>query len=133
MPKESLSDAALRKGHYDRALDSALSSQNPVTVLTILTALVHRSALRAALKDRDEVTLQPILKWLIKYIADPRHVRLTTEMGVMVLDLYAEQMGRSKVIDSLIGVLHGKVRYQVERAQQAWQTMGMMDLLLAGS
>ena len=45
----------------------------------------HRSALRAALSNRDSVTLQPILRWCIKNISDYRITRLTTDVALVVL------------------------------------------------
>lgn len=104
----------------------------PLTVLTLLTALRHRSAMRTALQGRDEVTLQPIIKWLTKYISNPRYLAITVELGVLLLDLYSEHMGQSRNVDILIKQLHSKVRKEVGKAQQACQTGGMLGLLMAG-
>ena len=100
-------------------------------MLTLLTALRHRSALRTALQGRDEVTLQPILGWLSKYIRDPRYLAVAVEVSVLVLDLYSAYMGQSPEIDGMVKTLHARVRKEVERAQQACQTRGMLDLLIA--
>jgi len=100
-------------------------------VLTLLTALRDRSALRTALKDRDEGTLQPILLWLVKHISDPRHIILTTRVSMLVLDLYAEHLGRSKEIDRLVERLHGKVRAQVDNSQAACSTQGMLEMIMS--
>lgn len=102
-------------------------------MLTLLTALRHRSALRTALKNRDEASLQPILRWLVKYINNPRNIMLTSDVALLVLDLYSEQMGDSPEIDSLMSQLHRKVRQCAELAQQAQSTQGMLDLLAAGA
>lgn len=147
-------DQALRKAQYGKALDIALavtvsqpSSQyseteklthnkqppDPITVLTILTALQHRSALETALEKRDETTLQPILRWLIKHITDPRHVLLTSRVSMLVLDMYAENLGMSVVIDRLVERLHERVRGLVEGAQAAESTRGMLDMVVAGA
>lgn len=101
-------------------------------MLTLLTALRHRSAIRTALQGRDEATLQPIIKWLTRYISDPRYLSVTIDVGVLLLDLYSEHMGQSRDIDFLVKRLHGKVRREVEQAQQACQTGGMLGLLMAG-
>ncbi|EHK98503.1 putative U3 small nucleolar RNA-associated protein 15 [Glarea lozoyensis 74030] len=71
----------LRQGKYQRALDAVLEEGiPPVTVLTLLTALKHRSATRAAFQGRDESTVQPIIKWVSKHIKDPRYV---LDIGVL--------------------------------------------------
>jgi len=146
----------LRAGQYAKALDAVLESRvspqqwNPPQVqpadqmsaqdpnaraqsLTLLTALTHRSALRTALKNRDEATLQPILRWLIKNISDYRVTRLTTDVALVVLDLYADQLGRSDEVDALVDALTQKVKVTVEASQIAWSVKGMVDMLQASA
>ncbi|KAF3045819.1 hypothetical protein E8E11_002440 [Didymella keratinophila] len=94
---------ALRQAQYAKALD--MDNNARTQSLSLLTALRHRSALRSALANRDEITLQPILRWLIKNISDYRITRLTTDVALVVLDLYADQLGRSEEIDSLVDAL----------------------------
>jgi len=128
-------DQALRKVQYGRALDLALAEepQNPITVLTILTALHQRSALQAALRGRDETTLQPVMKWLIKHLSDPRHVVLTSHVSKLLLDMYAGNVGQSQQIDRLVIRLHERVRALVERSQDAQSTMGMLEMIMLGT
>ncbi|CBY00703.1 similar to U3 small nucleolar RNA-associated protein 15 [Plenodomus lingam JN3] len=127
---------ALRAGQYSKALDMVLETKDSnarAQSLTLLTALTHRSALRAALKNRDEATLQPILRWLIKNISDYRITRLTTDVALVVLDLYADQLGRSEEIDGLVDALTQKVKMTVEASQIAWSVRGMVDMLQASA
>lgn len=98
-----------------------------------MTALRHRSGLRTALINRDEVTLQPVLRWIIKNIADYRFTRLTTDVALLVLDLYADQLGRSEEIDNLVEALISKVKLTVEASQLATSTQGMVDMLSASA
>lgn len=120
----------LRKGKYAEALDKVFSEQkNTSTVVTLLTALRHRSAMRTALSGRDDVSLQPILKWTCRNIRNPRYVELCTDSGLLILDLYAAYMGESPQIDALLARLHSTVRNEVDRSQQAWQTKGMLEML----
>lgn len=109
-------DEALRAGRYGKALDLVLASnsstsqkagkgaqagkgqgQGPDTtqVLTLLTALQHRSALRTALSNRSETSLRPLLQWLIRCILDSRYVWLICRVSMLVLELYAEYLGQS--------------------------------------
>ncbi|KAF1833442.1 WD40 repeat-like protein [Decorospora gaudefroyi] len=125
---------ALRKGMYAQALDMALESKDGNArsqALTLITALRHRSALRAALSNRDSVTLQPILRWCIKNISDYRITRLTTDVALVVLDLYADQLGRSEEIDDLVMALMQRVKVTVEASQDAWKVRGMLDMLVS--
>ena len=120
----------LRKGKYAAALDRVLQDHELSKIMTLLTALRHRSAMRTALSGRDEITLQPIFKWTCTHITDPRYVTMCVDVGILILDLYAAQMGQSKDIDNLKCLLHEQVRREVDRAQQASQTQGMLEMLI---
>ena len=120
----------LRKGKYAVALDIVLEERELPATITLLTALRHRSAMRTALTGRDEITLRPIFEWTCTYITDPRYVSMCVDVGILILDLYSAQMGQSREIDRLMRRLHDTVRRQVERAQQAWQTQGMLGMLI---
>jgi U3 small nucleolar RNA-associated protein 15 len=79
--------------------------------------------------NRDEVTLQPILRWTIKNISDYRISQLTTDVALVVLDLYADQLGRSEEIDTLVQALANRVTVAVDASQSAWSVQGMVDML----
>ena len=83
--------------------------------------------------NRDEVTLKPILRWLISNISDYRITRLTTDVALVVLDLYAEQLGRSEEIDNLVQALMQRVKVMVDASQIAWSVKGMVDMLAASA
>ncbi|KAI4164146.1 MAG: hypothetical protein LQ342_002110 [Letrouitia transgressa] len=123
-------ETLLRRGKYAESLDEVLQPGVARSEqVTLLTALRHRSALRTALAGRDDVSLQPVFKWLCRYIMTPQHVSLCVDMGLQILDLYSSHMGESQEIDRLMARLHSIVRKEVLRAQQAWQTIGMLDML----
>ena len=123
---------SLHKGRYQKALDQVLAEsngRNSVGIMMLLTALRHRSALRFALSDRDEESVQPILKWTCRHVGNPRTAELAVEIGMQILDLYSAELGQSKSFDGLVERLHARVREEVERSQQAWQTRGMLGML----
>ena len=126
----------LRHGQFGIALDGVLDStakdHSPLNVLTLLVALRHRSALRNALQDRDEVTVQPILGWITKHIMDPRYTTACVDVGLHLLDLYAEYAGGSAELNSGFQLLKKRVKSEVEKAQMASQTSGMVETLLMG-
>ena len=130
---EAVWEKDLRQGRYAQALDSALNQKLPsITVLTLLTALRHRSAMRVALQGRDEATVQPIFKWVIKHITDPRYVSICVDAALLLLNIYSEHVGGSTELESNIKLLHRRVRLEVERSQQACQTSGMLEMLMVG-
>jgi len=145
-------ETALRKGHWAVSLDMLLHSpvekQQKLSIsnnntldkramLTLLTALHHRSALRTALSGRDEETLVPLLRWITKNINDPRHVKLLSAVALQIIDIYAPQLGGDDrgehSIDSLIASLHRRVKHAVEMATVAGATGGMLDFLNIGA
>ncbi|KAI9805695.1 MAG: hypothetical protein M1833_005188 [Piccolia ochrophora] len=135
--KETPWEVHLRGGRYGPALDTLLEAvrkreEGNLAVLTLLTALRHRSATRRALQGRDEITLQPVLHWVTRKITNPKYMPMCVEVGLLIVDLYSADMGQSPAIDGMVGELHEQVRDEVERAQQACQTGGMLSLLMAG-
>ncbi|KAJ0416605.1 UTP15 C terminal-domain-containing protein [Aspergillus carlsbadensis] len=129
--KEKGWELDLRKGRYAAALDQVLGNADKIAQLTLFTELRHRSALRAALQGRDEVTLQPVLQWVYKHITEPRLVGLSTEVAMNVLDIYSGNLGQSEQIDKMVERLHWRVRDEVDFAHQAFETKGMLDMLRA--
>lgn len=134
---ETLWERDLRQGKFGRALDTVLSEvpsekKPPITVLSVLTALRHRSALRKALEGRDEATVQPIFKWVTKHITDPRYVSTCVDCALLLLDIYSEHLGGSSDLEGAIRALHRRVRVEVERSQQACQMSGMLEMLTTG-
>lgn len=127
----------LRHARYGRALDQVLDRQSleysPLNVLTLLLALRHRSALRDALESRDEQSVQPVLKWVCGHISDPRYVSVCVEVGLHLLDLYAEFVNASAELHEGFRTLHRRVKVEVESAQMACQTGGMLESLLVGT
>ncbi|KAF5615142.1 Pwp2p [Fusarium sp. NRRL 52700] len=135
--KERPWQSDLRHARYARALDQVLDKDSPehspLNVLTLLLALRHRSALQDALESRDEHTVQPILKWVCSHICDPRYVSVCVEVGLHLLELYAEFVGGSAELHEGFRTLHRRVRVEVERAQVACQTGGMLESLMVGT
>jgi U3 small nucleolar RNA-associated protein 15 len=77
--------------------------------------------------------LQPVLRWLIKNIPDTRITRLVTDVALQVLDLYADQLGRSPEVDMLVEQLMQRVKVVVEASQVAWSVLGMVEMLTVGA
>ncbi|KAL2158227.1 hypothetical protein VTH06DRAFT_4547 [Thermothelomyces fergusii] len=126
-----------RRGRYaaalDEVVDMASEHYQPVTALTLLVALRHRSALREALEGRDELSVLPLLRWVGKYISDPRYLGICVDVSFHLLDLYGEHVGGSAELAAQFQSLLGKVSKEVEKAQMAIQTQGMVESLMFGA
>jgi U3 small nucleolar RNA-associated protein 15 len=128
-------ERALRRGEYALALDEALATADRAAILTLLAALTHRSATRAAIRGRDAHPrdLLPLLRWLLRALPDPRSAAAAADAAMVVLDEYGARMGRSGELDEAVEALHDAVRRAAEVAQMALSTAGMLDLLGAGT
>jgi U3 small nucleolar RNA-associated protein 15 len=83
------------------------------------------------LSNRDEITLQPVLRAMTRLVADPRFVAAAVEVGLLVVDMYSANLGQSSEIDQLIRRLHEKVQRELSNAQQACQMSGMLQMLIS--
>ncbi|EGX50713.1 hypothetical protein AOL_s00075g139 [Orbilia oligospora ATCC 24927] len=126
-------ERSFRNANYAEALDEVLMFKDPTIPYTALTALKHQSALRAALQGRNEETLQPIMKYLAKYLQDPRFFNFLADVTMLLLDIYASSFGQSKQIDNLVVKLHERVNEEIRKSKSATEVHGMLSLLLAGS
>ncbi|OLL25335.1 U3 small nucleolar RNA-associated protein 15 [Neolecta irregularis DAH-3] len=127
-------DKALRAYRYDSALDMVLQeSKDPLITLTLFSELMHRNGLQQALHNRDDHQLEPVLRFLIRYITDSRFVNIVIEVALTIIELYGNAIGQSTLTDGLIQKLRMRVSQEVERAKEACRTEGMLELLFAGS
>ncbi|OAA52244.1 WD40 repeat-like-containing domain protein [Beauveria brongniartii RCEF 3172] len=134
--KERPWQADLRHARYAAALDCVVDrtapDYAPLSALSLLLALRHRGAVRDALERRDEQAVLPILKWVCAHVCDPRYVSVCVEVGMQLLDMYAEYADSSAELADGFKTLHRRVRAEVDRAQVASQTGGMLDSLILG-
>ena len=121
----------LHKGKYREALDIAVRSTNKLTIVTLLNNLRYRSALRAALEDRTESDLQPIMLWIWKNICNTTYVSLCVEVSLNIMDLYSKHLSESEILAKQLKRLRERVHEETTRTKQAGMTRGMLELLIA--
>lgn len=134
--KERTFEKKLRKGAYADALDLVLGPNGlgePMMVLAVVKELVYRGAVTAALANRDEETLEPVLKWCLRCVGDPRMVGIVGEVLEKVLDLYSHALGQSPEFDALVAKLAARIRMEVNNARMASRAVGMIGMLMAGN
>lgn len=123
----------LKKFSYQKALDSALKTRNPLTIVTVLEELGNRNGIAIALAGRNENSLEPLLSFAAKYISNPRYSKLTMQIIHHVLDLYGNILGHSDSIDELFVKLRRHIKKEVEFQQQACSILGALDVVIANS
>lgn len=70
-----------------RPLISLVFQQNvrPATAFALIQELIYRDGLRTALSGRDDMTLEPILRFLYKHVADYRFGQLASDVMDVIL------------------------------------------------
>lgn len=123
-------DRAMHAQKFGEALDLAIGSKQRPIILSVLTELRYRSALRAALEHRNETTLQPILHWVWANISTTQYTQICVQVSMIIMDLYSKHVGASQTIARLVNKLHNRMEEEYMRSKQAVQTKGMLELLL---
>jgi len=100
-PKLQPYDEALRKFRYGDALDAALATRDPAVVLAVLAQLDRRGGLHAALANRDEDRLEPLLAFLAAHVATPPYAARLIPVVHLALDQYRSALGARPAIDEL--------------------------------
>ncbi|TPX49459.1 hypothetical protein SeMB42_g01569 [Synchytrium endobioticum] len=127
-------DRYLRKFQYGNALDVALSGNvEVVVVVSLLDELMLRDGLLIALSRRDDVSLEPIIKFLAKNILNPRYSVLLIDVVNVVLDLYEGVVEQSPVITDLLFRLRKSINEELKVQRDLYKLQGLMDLILSSA
>ncbi|OZJ02132.1 hypothetical protein BZG36_04583 [Bifiguratus adelaidae] len=127
-------DRLLKKFEYGNALDAALrSSHPPVIIVSLLQELIHRDGLSQALSGRDDISLEPIVYFIVKHVDNPKYSNLLIDVTECILELYASVLGQSPLVDDLITRLQTKVNKEVLFQKDLQQVLGSIEMLFAKS
>ncbi|KAG2433548.1 hypothetical protein HYH02_012665 [Chlamydomonas schloesseri] len=126
-------DRMLRQFRYRESLDAALATRQPEVVASVLEELAARGGLAGALGGRDAEGLLPLLRHLVKYIAEPRYTRLLAGMAHRLLDTYSGVVGTAPAVDKALGVLRDRLAEELGVQDQLSGLAGALEPLLAAS
>ncbi|KAN0062011.1 U3 small nucleolar RNA-associated protein 15 [Thecaphora frezii] len=133
-------DKLLKAFRYSDALDAALrKGVHPSVTFGLLLELIHRSprggaeGLRRAVAGRDDVTLEPLLRFLLKHAANPAYTDLVCDTLNVVVDTYASVLGQSPLVDDLFGRIWAKVSDEIRLQKELMQVRGSLEMILASS
>jgi U3 small nucleolar RNA-associated protein 15 len=90
-----------------------------------------RNGLIIGLSGRDEVTLEPLLSFLVKYITHPNYSSILITVCNVVFDLYAGVVGKSILVDELFVKMRERLREEIDVQKQFFELMGSLDSLMA--
>jgi len=105
----------------------------PTTTFSLIQELIHRQGLRTALGGRDDVLLEPVLRFLLKYIADPRFGEIACDVASIVIEMYRPVIGQAPLIDSLFLQLRKKVAAELKFQKELLNAKGALNMILASA
>ncbi|KAI9251965.1 WD40-repeat-containing domain protein [Sporodiniella umbellata] len=128
-------DQFIKVFQYANALDEVLktSAHSPPIVTAVLQELIHRDGLKQAITGRDDVSLEPMMRFLIKNIHHPRYTNLLVDVSEALIDCYTRVFGQSPLIDDLLSRLTAKVKQEIKLQKELIETMAALDMLFAKS
>ena len=124
-------DKLLKQFNHRGALDAVLATRHPAVVASMLEELVARGALNTALSGRDDVALEPVMSFLIKYISNPRYSKLLIGVCTELVGIYSNVLGQSPSIDNLIYKLNKRVKEELALQTSMLKLIGALDLVIA--
>lgn len=122
-------EKALLRFNYGDAMDLALRMGDPITFVTIIHELQHREGLRQALANRDDVSLDPIIRLLTKHLCHPLYSRAMADCLLVLLDIYGPALASSALVESSVERLHTKIEREIVTSQDASRLVGMLEIL----
>lgn len=127
-------DHALRRFRYGDALDAALAGGRAEVVAAVIEEIGRRGGLKTALAGRDAAGLGPVLRFIARHVANPRHSRQLAGVTARVLDIYGGEIGASKEVDAALRRVRDRVAHQIKLQGQLAGLGGVAaPLLAAGS
>jgi len=123
----------LRKFRYRAALDRALDSHHHLIIVSVLRELMRRNGVIIALSGRDDATLLPILKFLYRHVNNPRYSDILLSVFGAVLSLYAQQIGKSPIVDEWFRKIQNKLHREIKFQKEMLKLLGSIDVIVSSS
>ncbi|XP_002167466.1 U3 small nucleolar RNA-associated protein 15 homolog isoform X1 [Hydra vulgaris] len=127
--KLSKADRHLQKFRYHEALDCVLVTgcDNTEYVISVLTELSRRNALKVALKNRDANSLLSIMKFLVRNISCPFYAKILVPIADLVLTMYSSIAGTNKKFDLMLKKLSARIKADLRTYEEMMKLLGAME------
>ncbi|CAG8501418.1 3271_t:CDS:10 [Scutellospora calospora] len=135
-PREHLAlyDHYLKKFQYSNALDAVLrNGTRAILTISLLQELIYRDALRQAIVGRDDVSLEPLVKFLLRWINEPKYTSILIDVGNVIIDVYSSVIWKSPLIKKLMVSLHTKVKMEINLQKEIAKVIGSLEMVAKGS
>ncbi|KAG8201703.1 hypothetical protein JTE90_012767 [Oedothorax gibbosus] len=114
----------LKKFESSKALDVVLRERvqmnSPEVTVSLMMELIRRGSIRAAMAAREGESLALLIKFIEKYIGDPRFQRVLMDVAFILLELYGPKLGdpqllkRFQKLGQIIENQHATMKQQLE-------------------
>eukprot|EP00535_Pseudo-nitzschia_heimii_P007537 CAMPEP_0197188514 /NCGR_PEP_ID=MMETSP1423-20130617/17917_1 /TAXON_ID=476441 /ORGANISM="Pseudo-nitzschia heimii, Strain UNC1101" /LENGTH=624 /DNA_ID=CAMNT_0042640361 /DNA_START=134 /DNA_END=2008 /DNA_ORIENTATION=- len=118
---------ALKQFRYAEALDEVLSTRHPKNIAGVIEELGKRRGLTHALSNRDEETLEPLLRYVTRYIKKPEYTSMLVGVAHILIDIYDDVVGESEEIDGLFRKLRHQIQLECKAQQCLMFLMGQIE------
>lgn len=126
----------LRRFESSRALDTVLKdsiqTKHPEITISVLMELIRRGAIRSAMAAREGDSLLQLLKFVTKYIGDPRFMRVLIDIGLILIELYGPKFNDPET-KKRFQVLLQSVENQVKYMKKMMEIQGIIQTVLAST
>ncbi|XP_052700286.1 U3 small nucleolar RNA-associated protein 15 homolog [Crassostrea angulata] len=130
-------DKYFKKFEFTKALDAAMkkgvSMPSPEVTVRVLQELMKKGAIKAALACRSDLSVGYIIQFIKRNISKPSFQPVLLDVADLLLDLYAEQVGQSPVMDCQLTELRETVEQEVNYMTELSEVMGMLDTVFASA
>ncbi|XP_054711251.1 U3 small nucleolar RNA-associated protein 15 homolog [Uloborus diversus] len=126
----------LRKFESSLALDTVLKKEiqknNPEIIISVMMELIRRGSIRAAMGGREGESLLKLLKFVTKYIGDPRFMRILIDIGIILIELYGPKFSDPETklrFQFLFDAVENEIKYM----KRMMEIQGVLHTVLAST
>jgi U3 small nucleolar RNA-associated protein 15 len=118
---------ALKKFRYAEALDEVLCTRHPKNIAGVLEELGKRRGLTHALSNRDEETLEPLLRYVTRYIKKPDYTSMLVGVAHILIDIYGQVAGESEEVGGLFRKLRDQIQLECKAQRSLMFLVGQIE------
>ena len=126
--KRSKVDALLRKFRYSEALDmSLLENESSGLTVSLISDLIDRRALDAALSGRNDSSLSPICKFISANLIREHFAEILMFVFDRILELYSVTYNQSRLLQSHFAEIKRKISAEISLETQYLELLGQVE------
>lgn len=126
-------DQYLRNFQYSKALDAALKAKKPEIGVSVIQELIRRGGIKAAIAGRDEKSINPLVKFLVRYIGDPRFSRTLLDIAIMFVNIYSTNLNENMEMINQFNKLRTVIDKELSYVEETMEVLGVVNCIINSS